>query len=72
MRILITGGAGYVGSSLTPLLLGAGHKVRVLDRLSFGGESLLAVWSHSDFEFAHGDVRDRETLRQAVRECGTP
>ena len=70
MRVLITGGAGYVGSTLTPLLLAAGHKVRVLDRLSYGGESLLGVWSHPDFEFVHGDVRDRETLRQAVRECG--
>ncbi|MGC2615290.1 MAG: NAD(P)-dependent oxidoreductase [Terracidiphilus sp.] len=69
MRVLITGGAGYVGSTLAPLLLGAGHKVRVLDRLSYGGESLLGVWSHPDFEFAHGDVRDRETLRQAVSEC---
>lgn len=69
MRVLITGGAGYVGSTLAPLLLAAGHKVRVLDRLSYGGESLLGVWSHPDFEFAHGDVRDRETLRQAVREC---
>jgi nucleoside-diphosphate-sugar epimerase len=69
VRVLITGGAGYVGSTLAPLLLGAGHKVRVLDRLSYGGESLLGVWSHPDFEFAHGDVRDRETLRQAVSEC---
>lgn len=69
MRVLITGGAGYVGSTLAPLLLAAGHKVRVLDRLSYGGESLLGVWSHPEFEFAHGDVRDRETVRQAVREC---
>jgi nucleoside-diphosphate-sugar epimerase len=69
VRVLITGGAGYVGSTLAPLLLAAGHKVRVLDRLSYGGESLLGVWSHSDFEFVHGDVRDRETLRHAVSEC---
>ena len=69
MRVLITGGAGYVGSTLAPLLLAAGHKVRVLDRLYYGGESLLGVWSHPDFEFAHGDVRDRETIRHAVREC---
>lgn len=69
MRVLITGGAGYVGSTLAPLLLAAGHKVRVLDRLLYGGESLLGVWSHPDFEFVHGDVRDRETLRGAVSEC---
>ncbi len=69
MRVLITGGAGYVGSTLAPLLLAAGHKVRVLDRLLYGGESLLGVWSHPDFEFVHGDVRDRETLRKAVSEC---
>ncbi len=69
MRVLITGGAGYVGSTLAPLLLAAGHKVRVLDRLRIGGESLLGVWSHPDFEFVHGDVRDRETLREAVSDC---
>jgi nucleoside-diphosphate-sugar epimerase len=69
VRVLITGGAGYVGSTLAPLLLAAGHKVRVLDRLLYGGESLLGVWSHPDFEFVHGDVRDRETLRGAVSEC---
>ena len=69
MRVLITGGAGYVGSTLAPLLLAAGHKVRVLDRLLYGGESLLGVWSHPDFDFIHGDIRDRETLRQAVSEC---
>ena len=69
MRVLITGGAGYVGSTLTPLLLAAGHKVRVLDRLSYGGESLLGVWSHPDFEFVHGDIRDFDTIRQAVNDC---
>jgi nucleoside-diphosphate-sugar epimerase len=69
VRVLITGGAGYVGSTLAPLLLAAGHKVRILDRLSYGGESLLGVWSHPDFEFTHGDVRDRETVRNAVSDC---
>jgi nucleoside-diphosphate-sugar epimerase len=69
VRILITGGAGYVGSTLAPLLLGAGHKVRVLDRLAYGGESLLGVWSNPDFEFVHGDVRDSEKRREAVTGC---
>ena len=69
MRVLITGGAGYVGSTLAPLLLGAGHKVRVLDRLAYGGESLLGVWAHPYFEFIRGDIRDREKLREAVVDC---
>jgi nucleoside-diphosphate-sugar epimerase len=67
MNVLITGGAGYVGSTLTPLLLAAGHRVRVLDHLAHGGESLLGVWSHPGFEFMAGDIRDAAVLRNAVQ-----
>ena len=63
---MITGGAGYVGSTLAPLLLGSGHQVRVLDHLAYGGESLLGVWCHPGFEFVRGDIRDRTTVRTAV------
>ncbi len=66
MKILLTGGAGYIGSTLTPFLLGAGHQVRVLDYLAYGGQSLLGVWTHPGFEFIRGDIRDREILRTAV------
>jgi nucleoside-diphosphate-sugar epimerase len=66
MKILVTGGAGYVGSSLIPLLLSAGHTVRALDFLAHGGEPLLGVWSNPDFEFIRGDIRDRATVRTAV------
>ena len=66
MKILITGGAGYVGSVLTPLLLAAGHQVRVLDHLAYGGESLLGVWCKPGFEFMRGDIRDSATVRAAV------
>lgn len=66
MKILLTGGAGYVGSTLTPFLLAAGHQVRVLDYLAYGGQSLLGVWAHPGFEFIRGDIRDREILRTAV------
>jgi nucleoside-diphosphate-sugar epimerase len=63
---LVTGGAGYLGSTLAPLLLAAGHQVRVLDHLAHGGESLLGVWCHPAFEFTRGDIRDRTTVRAAV------
>ena len=69
MRVLVTGGAGYIGSSLTLLLLEAGHDVRVFDRLIHGGESLLGVWTHPKFEFVNGDIRDRAALEKSVTDC---
>lgn len=41
MKVLITGGAGYIGTSLTPLLLNKGYHVKAIDNLSFGGETLI-------------------------------
>jgi len=66
MKILVTGGAGYIGSTLVPLLLNAGHQVRILDSLTHGGEALLGVWCHSAFELVKDDIRDRNALRRAV------
>jgi nucleoside-diphosphate-sugar epimerase len=66
MNILVTGGAGYIGSSLVPLLLTDGHRVRVLDSLLHGGESLLGVWLHPGFELICGDIRDRDAVQAAV------
>lgn len=63
MNILLTGGAGYIGSVLLPVLLKRGHRVRVLDRLQFGGKPLLGAWSYPSFEFVKGDIRDRATVR---------
>ena len=67
MKILVTGGAGYVGSTLVPLLLARGHRVRVLDNLIHGGQPLLPVWADPSFEFRRGDIRDRATLREALK-----
>jgi len=69
MKILITGGAGYVGSTLAPLLLAGGHQVRILDRLAFGGDPLLGIWSNPEFEFVRGDICDLTTAREALTGC---
>lgn len=66
MKILITGGAGYIGSLLVPELLNCGHKVRVLDNLLFGQVSLLPYFINENFDFIKGDVRDIETVKKAV------
>lgn len=66
MKVLVTGGAGYVGSVLVAELLAAGHAVRVMDNLSHGGRSLLAHWPNPGFEFIKGDVRDVAAVRRAV------
>ena len=65
-NVLVTGGAGYIGSTLVPLLLQQGHKVTVVDRLLFGGASLLGVLSHPNFEFIPGDVRDDEVMARSL------
>ena len=58
-HVLITSGAGYVGSLLTGALLSHGYRVTVLDELLFGGESLLGYWHHPDFRFVYTDVTQR-------------
>lgn len=66
MKILVTGGAGYIGSLLVPALLNHGWSVRVLDNLSFNQTSLLPFFIHDTFEFIRGDIRDIETVKKAV------
>lgn len=68
MKILVTGGAGYIGSTLVPILLASGHSVRVLDNLTHGGKSLLGVWPDLNFEFYEGDVRNEEHVRSALKD----
>ena len=65
-RLLVTGGAGYVGAVLVPRLLADGHAVRVLDLDLFGAEALDAVKDHPDLEHVRGDIRDRSLLRRLL------
>ncbi len=65
-KVLVTGGAGYVGSVLVPRLLAAGHQVRVLDSLKYQQASLVPICLDPGFEFVRGDVRDREAVKGAL------
>jgi nucleoside-diphosphate-sugar epimerase len=67
-NILVTGGAGYVGACLVPMLLQRGYRVRVLDSLMYGGKALLPCFASDDFEFIKGDVRKIEDVRTALQD----
>jgi nucleoside-diphosphate-sugar epimerase len=66
MKILVTGGAGYVGSTLVPMLLEQGHHVRVYDSLKFGGQGLLPCCQSQTFELIKGDVTDEAGVKKAL------
>ncbi len=67
MHVLITGGAGYLGSVLTRHLLDSHHEVRVLDNLLHGPQDHLSELSSLEtFQFIEGDIRDQDLVRKAV------
>jgi nucleoside-diphosphate-sugar epimerase len=66
-RVLITGGAGYIGSILTEHLLRANYQVTVLDNLMYGEQNLIHLCANRNFEFIHGDARNEELMRQALK-----
>jgi nucleoside-diphosphate-sugar epimerase len=67
MKILVTGGAGYIGSMLVPELLKAGHEVCVYDSLLFGGNSMLPYFRNSNFTLVKGDIRNTGKLGKSVK-----
>ena len=68
MRVLITGGAGYIGSVLARKFLEEGYKVRVIDCLFFGGESILPLFSNPNFQFIRGDIREKADVTEALQD----
>jgi nucleoside-diphosphate-sugar epimerase len=66
-HVLITGGAGYIGSILTSELLRANYRVTVLDSLLFGGEAIVPFLNHPNFHFIKADVTEQRTVRDAVK-----
>jgi nucleoside-diphosphate-sugar epimerase len=69
MKILITGGAGYLGSVITARLLDEGHEVVVLDKLLFNQTSLLSHTYTAKFKFIYGDVRNESLLEKLCNQA---
>jgi len=69
MKVLVTGGAGYIGCVLVQALLEAGHEVRVLDSLLKGGLGLLPYLSTPRLELVRGDIRDPVVVKETLRDA---
>jgi len=68
LKILVTGGAGYLGSVMVPELLKLGHHVTVLDTFMFGQNSLSDVCYMENFEVVRGDARDKSLLKSLTKD----
>ena len=67
MKVLVTGGAGYVGCVLVPMLLERAFEVTVLDKLPHGGTGLLDCFRKPNFHFVRGDICDPGTLQTVLK-----
>ncbi|MCP3391885.1 NAD-dependent epimerase/dehydratase family protein [Bradyrhizobium sp. CCGB12] len=68
-NILVTGGAGYIGSTLVPRLLDAGHKVTVLDNFMFKQSSLNQCCHYDGFSVVGGDIRSEQTMQPLLKKA---
>jgi UDP-glucose 4-epimerase len=70
LRVLVTGGAGFIGSHLVDALMKSGYEVRVVDNLSQGRIENISRWmGRPGFEFIKGDVTDEDLMRGAAKSC---
>ena len=67
-KILVTGGAGYIGTSLIPRLLEEGYEVTVFDNLMYGGNQLLPFFRNINFNFVMGDITIKNQLESVVED----
>ena len=67
-RVLVTGGAGYIGSVLVPELLKRGYFVRVVDNMMYQYPSLLTCFINPHFEFVNGDIRNSHLMREVMND----
>lgn len=67
-HVLITGGAGYIGSLLASELLRANYRVTVVDSLLFGGESLVPFLHHPNFHFVKADVTEQRAVKDSLKD----
>jgi len=66
-KVLVTGGAGYIGSVLIPFLLDVGFKVTVYDSLLYGGHSLISFIPNKNFSFIKDDIQDNKSLSRSIK-----
>lgn len=68
-NILVTGGAGYIGSTMVPELLSEGHKVTVIDNFMFGQTSLNHVCHNKNFHIVKGDIRIKNMIKPLIKDA---
>ena len=68
MKILVTGGAGFIGSAVVRLAIARGHHVVNVDALTYAAclENIASVADHPNYEFEHADVRNQSVLEQIL------
>ena len=70
-KILVTGGAGYLGSTMIPILLKKGFRVTAVDNLIFNQTSLLDCCANKNFEFVQGDICNYNLLNKLISKSDT-